>query len=179
MDYSQTAFTSFIDNVRGLATKNRFELIATIPGAITEEVADAPNKLNMLCESGMLPSKRILTMDGIGYKSSYKYPYSYSQGDLSFTFLLDGNYTAKVIFERWLRLIVDHDSKEIAYHDDITANSWTFYQLRGHQQSDRIYGMRLFEVFPVDVSEITFSNAESNTIQQVNVTVAYSRSENV
>lgn len=177
MSYSQSNFTSFLDDVNGLATKNRFELVAFIPPSVAAGVANISSTLNLSCESAMMPSKRILTMDGIGAKSTYKYPYGYSNGDMTFSFLLDGNYTAKEVFENWVSRIVDNDSKEVSFHDEIVAGHWEMYQHGMNQQ--KIYGVKLYNVYPVDISEISFSNAESNAVQQINISIVYSKSEKI
>lgn len=175
----------------GLAKANRFNVMFTPPtqsllnlnlqSAIGSYISgnfnarnfiNDPRDISLLCDSVVIPSKQITTLDYQANKQSFKVPYGTIEDEVSLGFLLTNDYYMKTIFDRWINSIVDPDKYCVAYKDDISCDV-IIQQL--DEQDTPIYGVKLENAFPTTMSEIGLSNESTSQIQKLNVSFTYDK----
>ena len=123
----------------GVSKSNRFAiymnlpLISINPGTILSNIASGsgfnpmslindPRDISLLCESCSLPGRQITTAEHITRLKAIKKPYGYINDDVSFTFLLTGDYYLKEVMDSWQASIIDTENG-IGDFDFDTLNS--------------------------------------------------------
>ena len=171
----------------GVAKANRFSiymplpLISINPGSILTNLASGngfnpmsllndPRDMSLLCESCSLPGRTIATAEHMTRLKAIKKPYGYINDDVTFTFLLTGDYYIKQVFDDWTAKLFDFEKGEVSYKDDCVSDV-TIQQLG--PSNIPIYTCKLQKAFPVSVSAVELSNTSENTISRVSVTMAY------
>ena len=171
----------------GVAKANRFSiymplpLISINPGSILTNLASGngfnpmsllndPRDMSLLCESCSLPGRTIATTEHMTRLKAIKKPYGYINDDVTFTFLLTGDYYIKQVFDDWTAKLFDFEKGEVSYKDDCVSDV-TIQQLG--PSNIPIYTCKLQKAFPVGVSAVELSNTSENTISRVTVTMAY------
>jgi hypothetical protein len=182
---------STISKKGGLAKANRFNVMFTPPqssilninfqnmigSAISgnfsaKNMINDPRDIAILCDSVAIPGKQISTLEYTTYGNSHKIPYGYVQDDVALSFLLTNDYYLKTMMDEWINSIINYDTYEVAYKDDVTTDV-IIQQL--DEQDTPIYGVKLEGAFPITMSEIGLSNQSSSEIQRLNVSFAYDR----
>jgi hypothetical protein len=171
----------------GFSNSNRFSiymnlpLISINPGAILSNLASGggfnplslindPRDISLLCESCSLPGRQITTAEHQTRMKTIKKTYGYLNEDVTFTFLLTGDYYLKEVMDSWQNSIIDYDRGTLNYRDDYVSD--VVIQQLG-QNNIPNYTCTLHNAFPVSVSSVELSNANENTISRVTVTMAY------
>ena len=171
----------------GVAKANRFSIYMPLPilsinpGAILTNLASGngfnpmsllndPRDMSLLCESCSLPGRQIATAEHITRLKAIKKPYGYINDDVSFTFLLTGDYYLKQVFDDWTAKTINFEKGTVNYKDDCVSDV-TIQQLG--PDNIPIYTCTLQNAFPVTVSAVELSNTSENTISRVTVTMAY------
>ena len=129
-----------------------------------------PRDVSLLCESVSLPGRQVATAEHITRLKAIKKPYGYINDDVSFTFLLTGDYYIKQVFDDWTAKLFDFEKGEVSYKDDCVSDV-TIQQLGPNNIP--VYTCTLQNAFPVTVSAVELSNTSENTISRVTVTMAY------
>jgi len=129
-----------------------------------------PRDVTLLCESCSLPGRLITTIDFQNYKQAIKIPYGFINEDVSFTFLLTGDYYMKKMFDSWMALVFDTEKYELQYKDKYVADV-KIAQL--NKDNIPIYTIGLQKAFPISINAISLDNNSDNTIQRVTVTMTY------
>lgn len=129
-----------------------------------------PRDISLLCESCSLPGRQITTTEHITNIKAVKKAYGYINDDVTFTFLLTGDYYIKQVFDDWQTKVINFDGGTINYKDDCVSTV-TIQQLGANNIP--IYTCNLRNAFPVNVSAVELSNASENSIARVSVTMAY------
>jgi len=166
----------------GFARPNSF--LVTLPGDFG---ADA-RELNTLCSRAILPSKSILTSDRRVGAEIQKVPYGYVVPEVLMTFYMMNDYGIKKYFDSWRDSIIDDETFQIKYKDTF-AKDVVIHQLRkplvGFSKSlgpiraniglggGTVYSVKLIDAFPINLSEITLGNSETDSIVEFSVTFAY------
>ena len=178
---------STLSKRQGVAKQNKFSiymslpLISINPASILTNLASGggfnpmslindPRDISLLCESCSLPGRQIATTEHMTRLKAIKKPYGYINDDVSFTFLLTGDYYVKQVFDDWTNKVIDFDGGTINYKDDCVSD--VQIQQLG-QNNIPIYTCTLKNAFPVTVSAVELSNASENSIARVTVTMAY------
>ena len=173
---------NFLSEVRksGFSRLNKIAIVIKPPTELVN-ILNYKNKDNYLtyyAESVLIPGYEILTNDlylggpkmNIPVRSEYK--------DVSTTFLVDDDMRQKTFFDAWLNYINPKENKfDFRYRDDYIGEI-DVYQIS--EDGNRIsYGVRLYEVFPIAVSEVKGSWAEQEAVRiDVNFSYRYWRSLN-
>jgi hypothetical protein len=173
---------NFLSEVRksGFSRLNKIAIVIKPPTELVN-ILNYKNKDNYLtyyAESVLIPGYEILTNDlylggpkmNISVRSEYK--------DVSTTFLVDDDMRQKTFFDAWLNYINPKENKfDFRYRDDYIGEI-DVYQIS--EDGNRIsYGVRLYEVFPIAVSEVKGSWAEQEAVRiDVNFSYRYWRSFN-
>ena len=183
-------FKSVISRRSGLAPANRFAIFMSPPSQTLlnldlqnaasnllsgnfgpGQFVNDPRDVAILCESCSLPGRQIQTLDKqhMNYRQSIKIPQGYFNEDVNFVFHLTNDYHMKKLFDRWLDMIVNSETYNIAYKKDFVTDV-TIQQL--NQRNVPVYGIKLKNAFPVTVNTIELDNSSTET-QKLNVTLTY------
>jgi len=183
-------FKSVISRRSGLAPANRFAIFMSPPSQTLlnldlqnvasnllsgnfgpSQLVNDPRDIAILCESCSLPGRQIQTLDhqNRNYRQSVKEPQGYFNEDVSFVFHLTNDYHMKKVFDRWLDLIIDPETYQVAYKNEFVSDV-TIQQL--NQQNVPVYGVKLKNAFPVTMNAIELNNSSTET-QKLNVTLTY------
>ena len=163
----------------GLARPNQF--LVQLPSAESRA-------LNILCTRATLPGKQILTHDRRINMQFEKVAYTFGVDDVSLSFLLTNDYSAKVYFDNWRKKIINEET--------LTVNYKTEYQesVRIHQlkrpiapsinrgggsnrldvniREDTVYSVELIDAFPTTLQSIEFTN-DLDAIAEFTVQMSY------
>ena len=182
---------SIIGKRGGLAKPNRFVVIMTPPasslintdfqGLIGSAISgnlgfndfvNDPRDIAMLCRSCSLPGRTINTLEFQEdmYKNTVKAPYSYTNEDVTFNFLLTNDYYMKKQFEKWMALVYDQNVHTIPYRDSYTSDV-IIQQL--DQDNNPIYGVKLEGAYPTSINSVNLDNSASDQVQELQVTMTY------
>ena len=177
---------STIGRRTGLAKQNRFAVYMNLPlisidvGNILTNVLSGnfnplqiindPRDISLLCETATLPGRNIATNEYFTNMKARKMPYGYINDDVSFTFLLTGDYYIKDVFDGWVGKIFDQERKTLEYKDSFVSEV-EIQQL--NDQNIPIYSCKLLKAFPVTVSAVELANSSENSAARVTITFAY------
>ena len=148
---------------------------AAITGALSGNLSiggfiNDPRDVSLLCESCTLPGRAITTMEKQNVKQAVKVPYSFVNEDVTFTFILTGDYYMRKMFDNWLELVFDTNKYEMCYPDTYTTDI-RIAQL--NKQNIPVYTVKLEKAYPTAINAISLDNTAENSIQKVSVNVTY------
>ena len=129
-----------------------------------------PRDVSLLCESCTLPGRAITTMEKQNVKQAVKVPYSFVNDDVTFTFILTGDYYMRKMFDNWSNLVFDTEKYEMRYPDTYTTDV-RISQL--NKQNVPIYTVKLEKAYPTAITAITLDNTAESSIQKVTISMAY------
>ena len=163
----------------GLARPNQF--LVQLPSADSRA-------LNILCTRASLPGKQIQIHERRINMKFEKVAYGFAVDDVSLSFLLTNDYSAKVYFDNWRKKILNEET--------LTVNYKTEYQesVRIHQlkrpiapsinrgggsnrldvniREDTVYSVELIDAFPTTLQSIEFTN-DLDAIAEFTVQMSY------
>tara|TARA_B100001939_G_scaffold343555_1_gene356461 strand:+ start:1757 stop:2392 length:636 start_codon:yes stop_codon:yes gene_type:complete len=186
-----------IDNIKatiakkgGLAPSNRFNVIFTPPsqallnlnkesivGSLLSgnfsagNLINDPRDISILCQSVEMPGRNISTFDHGDVNQVNKFPYTFIDDDITFTFLLTNDYYMRQMFDNWMSGIFDTDSYRVGYKKDYSVDV-VIQQL--NQKEIPVYGVRLEKAFPITMNSIEL-NQDAQNVLQMSVTFAYNK----
>ena len=163
----------------GLARPNQF--LVQLPSAESRA-------LNILCTRASLPGKQILTHDRRINMQFEKVAYTFGVDDVSLSFLLTNDYSAKVYFDNWRKKIINEETLTVNYKTEY-QESVRIHQLKrpiapsinrgGGSNSldinireDTVYSVELIDAFPTTLQAIEFTN-ELDAIAEFTVQLSY------
>ena len=163
----------------GLARPNQF--LVQLPSADSRA-------LNILCTRASLPGKQILTHDRRINMQFEKVAYTFGVDDVSLSFLLTNDYSAKVYFDNWRKKIINEETLTVNYKTEY-QESVRIHQLKrpiapsinrgGGSNSldinireDTVYSVELIDAFPTTLQAIEFTN-ELDAIAEFTVQLSY------
>lgn len=143
-----------------LARNNRFKLSGPA----------APPKPD-LCINAQVPAISVATLEfRDGYHSApVKIPYDSILSEAVLTFTDDENMTNRQFYEEWYQEIVT--KKGFGYYDDFKRRKLVIEQL--NRDDSQIWYWTLIDVYPINLSEISFDHSSQNTFTTFSVTLAY------
>ena len=77
-------------------------------------------KMEILCKSASLPNRQIITAEKRSGMELRLAGYGYTTGDVTLSFYLLNDYSAKIYFETWQNLVVNQQTQNIGYARDYT-----------------------------------------------------------
>ena len=170
----------------GLAKSNRFAIYMNLPIVSVNptrlltnfasgnfnpmQVLNDPRDISLLCESCSLPGRQVTTAEHTYKLKPIKKAYGYLNEDVSFTFLLTGDYYMKGMFDAWQGSVFNQERGTMNYKDDYTSNV-IIQQLNDKHLP--IYTCTLRNAFPTTVSAVELSNGNENQVSRVTVSLAY------
>lgn len=154
---------SLINGKGGAARSNRFLVMLPPMAGVTSE------ELNLMCRDTNIPGRQMLTRERTIGLQTRKVAYGFAQEDVTMTFLLLNDYSARRYFEVWQNMVIDQERFEIGYKKDY-SKTVSVYQL---DQADRVvYKCDLLEAFPTTMNALQLNN-EADGILELNVQLSY------
>ena len=167
-DGSIDSLKAILSNRRGIARANRFSVTMTPPAGIMTptDVRD----ISVLCESSVIPSRKIKTFEYATYRQEMKYPAGFNHDDIDLSFILTGDYFIKNVMDAWLDLIVDHSSYRIQYQAKF-AGTLLITQL--DEALQEVYTLKLENAWPTSLGAIQLDANGGDTFHTLPVTFTY------
>tara|TARA_E500000318_G_scaffold57529_2_gene53370 strand:+ start:307 stop:996 length:690 start_codon:yes stop_codon:yes gene_type:complete len=182
-------FKSIFSKRGGAAQPNRFAIFMTPPsqtlldfdlqGAASQLLSGSfeptsfindPRDIALLCESCSIPGKQVTTVDYSDYRQPIKLPNGYINTDVDFTFLLTNDFYIRKMFDKWVDAIIPRNSYRVNYRNEYSTDV-VIQQL--NRENVPVYGVRLTNAFPITLNAVELSNASTDEISKVTVTLAY------
>lgn len=148
----------------GVAQTNRFDVVLPFPYFNFTDT--------FLVESATLPGRTISTSEFANNRETLKNPYTFIDGSVSMTFLLDNRYTVRKSFDKWMNDVIDVQSYKLGYKNDYAKS------ISIKQQDKRLmtaYEVELLNAYPISISNVDLSNESENTISKLTVEFSYDK----
>ena len=163
--------------------------IKTSRGNNVLESSQMTRNVELMCTQVKLPHRDILTTNYVTYGPGRKLPYAYAYGaTIDCMFMGDKFLRQRAFFENWQSKMYDQSSHNLEYYDSYIG-SMEIYQLGQFRQTDELhpndntrltYGVRLHEVYPETIGEITYQAMTDDMIpMDIPITFAYRTWENI
>lgn len=167
-----------------LAVTNRYKATFGLPssvkpllpkyGVVAGNYADS---LNLMCDATSLPGRQIMTLDYQAHKQAVKVPYGFLNEDITFTFLLTGDYYAKKVFDAWTEAVINFKDYRAKYLDTYTTNINVYQMHKTETGEIPIYGVSLIKAYPITIGGMPLDNTAENSIQKLSVVMTYENFE--
>ena len=182
-------FKATINKRRGLASQNRFAVVMQPPQASLLDfdlqsvgasllsgtfslgsLVNDPRDVALLCESCSLPGRNIQTVEYQHVRQLMKKPNGIIIEPITFTFHLTNDMYMKKMFDKWQGLVFNRKSYTANYKSTYCTDV-IIQQL--NKENIPIYGVKLINAYPENVSAVDLNNASENTTQKLSVTMNY------
>jgi len=177
----------FIAHVRekGLAKPNLFKVEIIFPNqifnSVTKNVFEEAGintrdafRVNLFCETTELPGKAVVTTPIKTHGPPVKIPYNMQLEDVPMVFYVGEDMKEKRFFDAWQSMIGNPNTGDMNYFDEYTTTV-NLTQLTEDGQSS--YTVSLKKAYPIVMSPVTLSMADSNNIHRLPVVFAYRKWE--
>lgn len=148
---------------------NKFSVEIILPADIGN--ANNIQQLDLLCDAVNIPGRRITTMNDQTLHKAALVPYSFMNDELEISFKADNAGVEIEVFTQWMKKIVDEETYEVSYKNDIMSQ-WKIYQL--NKKHEAISGYTVHGVYPIQKSAINLSN-ESSDLVKFTITATFDR----
>ena len=132
-----------------------------------------PRDMFLLCQTAMMPGKRILTQEAMHNHHMSKKPYSAATDEVSMSFLLTNDYYIKKYFDMWMNMIVDstHNHYKTLYKKEYVADV-EIRALQGNEDGVVGYGNLLENAYPIQVGALELGNG-ADGLMELSITWEY------
>ena len=168
-----STLSDFISGVReGLSRTNHFSVLLTPPSSLANDNIISPKmtKILLFCEQAQLPGVSFSTSQVRSFGEFKEVPYEKLYEPISLSFFADSDLTVKTLFDKWVNLIQDTNTRMYSYPDEyVTDNIKIFVH---DVQNQKKYCVTLYECYPKAVSpiQLDYNNKE---IMRVQVQMVY------
>jgi len=159
----------------GITKQNQFTVTFSIPPLVLDKLStsDASEVLNLMCTNFDFPGSNLdsqtITTSGHHHKSGYLTNYT----DIDFTFYLSRNMSEKVVFETWLAVIQNKESKSMNYTDDYSVDMQVQTYIQSVSESPDTYDITLIKAYPVVIAPISMDKTSNNSFSTLTVSMTY------
>lgn len=148
------------------------------------------DKLIMRCDNAILPGVSIIKEEAVrryGYGPTEIVPYNVNFGDFTLQWIVDSNSEIVDFFNKWINLIVNHDSKggadmishefsayepyEVGFKDDYSNSKVSVFVY--DRQLNTTIEYNIFDAFPISIQSINMAWNDENQLMKYNVTFAF------
>lgn len=164
---------------------------AALTSALTNYTMINKDKLIMRCDNAILPAVTMIKEEAIrryGYGPTETVPYNVNFGDFTLQWIVDSNSEIVDFFNRWINLIVNHDSKggadmssvgkfntfqpyEVGYKDDYSNSKVSVFVY--DRQLNTTIEYNIFDAFPISIQSVNLAWGDENQMMKYNVTFAF------
>lgn len=163
----------FISEVkRGVAKTNHFFVELTLPQSLmnTSEIRDNSKKIALFCDQAQIPGVSFATNAVRSFGESKEVPYEKLFEPIQLSFYVDDDFIVKKLFDNWMHLIQDTNTRTFRYPDQYIASSINILVINPSEKER--YLVTLHNVYPKTVAPIQLDYA-SRDLMKLNVTLVY------
>lgn len=189
-----SSITRMLSAAKGFARPNRYEAIFQLPAGISNSSEDVnpeaksskiqsneikfngSQEISILCSSFNLPGRALLTYEHKQIANPINVPYSMVYEPFTVTFLSDPDLNTRRYFEIWQAAVINLQTNSMNFFAEY-AGDITFYQL--DREGKRRYGKKIFNAFPLNIGDISYSYDDNNKVQEIPVTFSFSTWQNL
>mgnify|MGYP000941995066 CR=1 FL=1 len=132
-----------------------------------------PRDMFLLCQTAMMPGKRILTTEAMHNHHMSKKPYSAATDEVTMSFLLTNDYYIKKYFDMWQEMIIDSKGDHYkAYYKRDYSSDITIQQLSSSNDIVPGYTVKLENAYPISLTSVELGNGTDGLLE-VSVTWEY------
>lgn len=136
-------------------------------------------KLSYRCEVAELPGRTVATVEDMSFGPTSKLAYDMTYNDINLQIIASEDMTERKMFEEWMDGIVTPTSRNssefkgglVKYYDDYAKAIFSIRQL--NDAGNTIARYTLYDAFPIQLSPMNLSWAETDTYQRFAVTISY------
>jgi hypothetical protein len=145
---------------------------------IDDDTASASARLILSCEQVDIPGKLIATTEHRIHQLRTKMPYNAIMEDINVTYRCSDDMFERKFFEGWTNLIQNPVSRNYNYHNEYTSTA-EIYQYshygtsRGSDEKQVVYGIRLYECYPLGFVQLSGDQSAENQYHRQNVIFTY------
>lgn len=150
---------------RGLARTNRYRAIIPFPTLGNGNIQLA----ELFCDSVVMPGMNIATTPQRVFGEVREMPYEKLYDPVTMTFYVDSQLIIKSVFEQWVSLVINPNSRTIQYYRSYIKDI-ELYIVNVDQKEP--YKVTLYEAYPKTISQINLS-ADSRDVMKLTVGFAY------
>jgi len=191
-------FRTELNNYGSLPTHSFLVRFAPFRGntSLTNELTNYTtinkDKLILRCDNAILPGVTLIKEEAIrryGYGPTETVPYNVNFGDFTLQWIVDNNSEVIDFFNKWINLVVNHDSKGgadmstvsgefndyepymVGYKDDYSNSKVSVFVY--DRQLNTTVEYNIFDAFPISIQSVNLSWGDENQIMKYNVTFAF------
>ena len=157
----------------GMALTNRFIVAIPSPPDFAYPESTGGNsslrKLLLFCEATQLPSLHLTTNPVRTYGEVREMPYELMYDTITLSFYVDASMYVKKFFDNWIQGTQLGKTRNLRYYDEYVREITILVQ---DKEENTRYGVRLFEAYPKNVSQVDLSYA-SHDVMKLAVTFQY------
>lgn len=163
----------FISEVKiGVARTNQF-IVEIFPPKALMALNDISANLHMIlmfCDQAQLPGISLSTAPVRSFGESKEVPYEKLYEPIQLSFYVDDSMIVKKLFDEWMNLIQDTDTRTFNYPKTYIANTLNIIVIDKKEQYR--YAVTLHNVYPKAIAPIQLDYA-AREVMKLNVTFAY------
>ena len=174
-EFSIDNFMSRVDNLGGIAKRNRFSVEVTPPKSMQKkELADS---INFLAKAVSFPAKTLaMTEYRYGGKFSLSVPYEITLEPVTINVMNTGNQAPRIFWNQWFNHIQNFTTYNMQYYEKFVGTVSLHMYLDDQEfldPSKSSYHVTLHEAFPKGMSAIDVG-WENTEFQDFDVDIQYS-----
>jgi hypothetical protein len=168
-DAKQNKINQFISEVKtgALARSNRFGVEFSPPAGINPGNL---RKILLFCDTVQLPGINYSTVQNRTFGEFREVPYEKLYEPINLTFYVDNDMQVKKLFDDWMSLISDPNTRTYSYYNTYIASKFVI-EVQDINDKTR-YQVELFEAYPKNVNAVSLDNA-SKDVMKLTVNMQY------
>lgn len=186
---NSSAFDFFANFKNGIAKPTRYRLEFNLPSGVSgSQTQDSESKVlsanirreeTSLNRSGAIAIKchtmtlppRIFQVHEVKYNnSSFKLPHGVTYEPVTFTFYSDSQLDTIRYFDTWQSSVMNFSNNTMNFFNEYVSDINIFIC---DDAGDDVYGITLFEAYPMGIAAVEYSYTATNIVLNVSVTFAY------
>ena len=158
-----STLNEFIASVKesGLMRTNRFLVEFNLMGD--------SRLIQLYCDAVNLPGLTLSTQQARTFGEFREMPYERLFENVNFTFYVDNDMSVKLMFDNWMKSIINPVTRAINYYDNYTTDI-TVYVLDTEDNSK--YYVKLYECYPKSIAAIQMDHSAKD-VMKLNVSMNY------
>ncbi len=174
-EFSINNFMSRVDNLGGLAKRNRFSVEVTPPESMKSSVT--ADSINFLAKTVSFPAKTLaMTEYRYGGKFSLSVPYEITLEPVTIKIMNTNDQSPRIFWNQWFNHIQNFDTYNMQYYEKFVGTIALHMYLDDQEDinpSKSSYHVTLHEAFPKGMSAIDVG-WENTEFQDFDVDIQYS-----
>jgi len=168
----------FISQVKvaGMARNNRYTVELTPPLGVGNFPNAVKERILLFCDQVQVPGVNFSTIQNRTFGEFREVPYEKIYGDIQMSFYVDTDMTVKKMFDDWIGLIQNKQTRTFEYYNNYTVQM----KINVEDLNDKTrYIVTAYECYPKSIGPIQLDYASKDVMKlQVNMMFKYWTSEN-